>query len=62
MNVRVVEKDGVVDAGCQHRLHDFPGAGRTARVQQYLLLASRRNEIRPCGLGHGIHGIRLSDS
>jgi hypothetical protein len=58
MNVGVVEKNGVVDPGDQHGLHDFPRAGRATGMQQYLLLATGWDEARPFRF---VHGIRLTD-
>src|SRR3569623_1196840 len=59
MDVRVVEEDGVVDAGGEHRLHHLARARRAARMQQNLLLPIGRIEDRSDKIIH--HGARLSE-
>jgi hypothetical protein len=52
MDVRVVEVDREVDAGGEHRLHDFAGARCAAGMEQHLGLAARRNKFLAFSLVH----------
>ena len=48
MNIRVVEENGVVDAGGEHRFHHFAGAGGAAGVQQHFIVSAGQRQRLTC--------------
>lgn len=52
VDVGVVEEDRVVDPGSGDGFHDLAGAGRTARMQQQLVVAAGQGEGGADEIGH----------
>ena len=42
MNIRIIEKDGEIDAGMNQSFHHFAGTGRAAGMQQQFIVAFRQ--------------------